>query len=620
MNIKRLSILLLVLSASVFAYAYGIFDTAQESLTDRFFLRTSQPQNILIVAVDDASLKVFGQWPWKREVIAKTIDALQDAQAIGVDINFSEMSRFGAEDDQVLAQALQNSQVPVVLPVELRADGKVRVVPLPTLLPYAHLGFVNIIKDVDGTVRKIETLNEGILSFSHALISSSTLPQDMRIKYVGPAGTFLTVSLVDVVNGMLPSRITEGAHVLIGVTASSLRDNSKTPFGDMPGVEIHANALNTMLEGTYLKDISKPLGSLAVVLASVIASLLVISVRRFRYLASGLVGLVVVVAVISFVSFDLGIIFPLLYLLFAILISAGGMLGFQYITESKEKRFIRQSFQYYLSPAVINQIIEHPENLRLGGEKREVTILFSDIRGFTSISEQLSPEQLVQVMNEYLTAMTDIIMKYNGVVDKYIGDAIMAFWGAPVTNQQHAQDAVLAALEMIEKLKEMNAEWRSRSLPPLAIGIGISTGEVIVGNMGSNKRFNYTIMGDEVNFSSRLEGLNKMYGTTCVVGEATVQKTNGIGFRLLDSVTVKGKAIPKNIFELMEKDSPRLCADFAKGREYYQKGEWDDAIRIFELLVSEHNDGPSKILLERSKDFKQNPPSEWNGVWEFHDK
>jgi adenylate cyclase len=371
------------------------------------------------------------------------------------------------------------------------------------------------------------------------------------------------------------------------------------------------------------------------ILAGAIAAFLVVSIKRFWLLIVAVAGLAVGLVLLSLAVFTFGHILPLLYLLVDVALVFGSMLAFQYITESREKRFIRESFHYYLSPAVVGELLRDPKKLALGGEKRMLTILFSDIRGFTTVSEALSPEALVELMNEYLTAMTDIIMEHRGLVDKYIGDAVMAFWGAPLDNPDHAGDACRAAAAMLIKLEELNKGWQARGIPHIAIGIGISTGEVVVGNIGSAKRFNYTIMGDEVNFASRLEGITKMYGTSCLVSGSVVQaleaRKNGTTpyvLREVDTVTVKGKTAPKTIFELAPDDknvaggmnTQERFKKFGEGLAAYREGRFDAATSIFESTLAKGEDGPSATLLARSKEFQQHAPPEWKGVYEFHTK
>ena len=232
----------------------------------------------------------------------------------------------------------------------------------------------------------------------------------------------------------------------------------------------------------------------------------------------------------------------------AIILSSATSVSWQYITTSREKRFIQESFSRYLAPEVVQELLEDPSRLKLGGERKTITILFSDIRGFTSLSEKLEPEKLTKILTRFLSAMSNVILESRGVIDKYIGDAIMAFWGAPLSDQEHATHALRAALQMSKALKSLNEEFKKENLPPLAIGIGINSGEVTVGNMGSEKRFDYTVIGDAVNLASRLEGLNKNYETEIIISGATKNMLNqkeiekmGINFKELGQAQVKGK-------------------------------------------------------------------------------
>ncbi|MEW6040639.1 MAG: adenylate/guanylate cyclase domain-containing protein, partial [Elusimicrobiota bacterium] len=237
----------------------------------------------------------------------------------------------------------------------------------------------------------------------------------------------------------------------------------------------------------------------------------------------------------------------------SIILSFSGVMGYRLLTEEKEKRWIKKTFSYYLSPTVIDELAGNPDKLRLGGERKILTVLFSDIRNFTTISEKLNPEEVVGILNEYLSAMTDIVFKHSGTLDKFIGDAIMAFWGAPIYSEDHAEKAVECALEMIDKLKELQEEWKRQNKPIIDIGIGINTGEMVVGNLGSHQRMDYTVIGDNVNLGSRLEGLNKQYATHIIISEATNEAIkHKFKSKSLGQVSVKGKEKPVTIFELLK--------------------------------------------------------------------
>ncbi len=290
----------------------------------------------------------------------------------------------------------------------------------------------------------------------------------------------------------------------------------------------------------------------------------------------------------------------------------------------REKRKVRGAFQQYVSASVIEEIMKHPEKLKLGGEKKNVTVFFSDIRGFTSISEKLSPEELVKLLNEYLSAMTDIIMKNGGLVDKYMGDAIMAFWGAPIDDPDHAKKCCEASLEMKEKLTELQKKWTKEGKPPLNMGIGINTGDVVVGNMGSEQRFDYTVMGDNVNLGSRLEGVNKEYGTTIIISQFTYEKIKDHDFviRELDMIKVKGKNEPIKIYGMagkkgaVDKEMLKSIEHFNKGLQLYRQRKFKEAVKEFNSAVKINDDPASKMYVERCEAFRKSPPpKDWDGVF-----
>jgi len=635
MQRKYRAVIGITLSASLLVaglYSLNVLGAWQEKLHDRLFVLEQTPHNIVIVAIDSESLSAIGQWPWRREVFARTLTAIGSAQAIGIDINFAEPSRFGAADDQALAQVLTTLPTPVVLPVELRERGGTATTPLSIFSTVTKQGFVNVITDPDGIVRTIATAQNEYESFSQKLAAYSTgtasVPTILRIHYRGPAKTMLTIPLIDVLEGRVPRTVFTDATVLVGVTSNDLHDIVSTPWGLMPGVEVHAQALATLHDGQVPTDIPAPIAYISFILAAALGALCVAYSQRLALIIVFLTvgaGLIIGAWVIAFQTLTR---LPILYLLLAFVLASVGTLVWQYVTESKEKRFIRKSFQYYLMPEIIDQLMLNPERLKLGGEKRTVSILFSDIRGFTTISEQLSAEQLTTVINEYLTAMTDIVMDNRGLVDKYIGDAIMAFWGAPIDNPLHATHACTAAIKMSHALRTLNTGWIAKGQPPLAIGIGINTGDVVVGNMGSQRRFNYTIMGDEVNFASRLEGTTKAYGVECIISESvktfiTKDPAHTFVLRELDQVLVKGKKAPRRLFQLLTESTEhtsRIIEHFGTGREHYYHGHWSDAIHAFDAALALGADGPATTLRERCLYLQEHPPVAWTGVYEFKTK
>lgn len=609
-------------------YLAGIFDTWQDKITDRLFLKTAPQEKVIILAIDDQSLAALGSWPWERKHFADVIPALQEAKAIGFDINFANPSGKGAFDDQRLLEALKASKVPIVFPLELREDNAITVEPLDMFKPFVSMGFVNMPIDTDNAVRNVIHRRGSFSSFASVLAGdASSTPKEHRIYYFGPEKTFTTIPFIDVYNGKIPARVFAGATVFIGATANDLHDVLSTPFGVMSGVEVNANSFETIKEQKFLTEIPIPIALLLILALNLLATLCIIKIKRFSILALALASLIFVIILAAFCSFYFLILFPILYILIGFVLTSAVTLSFQYILESNEKRFIRKTFQYYLSGDIIEELVSHPEKLQLGGEMRTVSILFSDVRGFTNISEAMTPKELTAFMSQYFTGASDIIMEKRGVIDKYIGDAIMAFWGAPLENPRHAEDACRSAMGMLARLREDNKKRVEAGQPPISIGLGINTGDVVVGNMGSLQRFNYTIIGDDVNFTSRLEGLTKQYGVSCIVSESTknlIEGASGLKVRELDEVIVKGKKKPKKIFELMPAtDDPKLESAlmlFKEGRDLYIAGKWQEASAIFEKAIAENNDAPSKVFLGRCVELIAHPPAQWDGIYEFKTK
>ncbi|MBX4198579.1 CHASE2 domain-containing protein [Candidatus Parcubacteria bacterium] len=616
----------IVASVIVGTYLLGSLDVWQEKIQDRFFLKKNPPADIIIIGIDNQSLNAIGQWPWPREVFAKALRELGSARAIGIDIHFSESSRLGLADDTLLEKELIRLSGKVILPQEIRPDGFIIVRPLQLFADKASLGFINVSPDSDGVLRKNKTYLASSTSFDNASSKIPAKEDVVRIDYRGPIKTFPIFSFIDLINKKIPERILADSTVLIGVTADSLHDTIATPFGVMSGVEAHANIIATLEQDVQFKTIPRTFGTIFVYVAAFLATLGFWLNKRFMTLLLYQLGLALIIAVISLTLFSFHILVPFLYIFSAGVITAIILVALLYITESREKQFIRKSFQYYLTPEIIEEIINDPKKLRLGGERKKVTIFFSDIRGFTTLSEKMSPEKLTHIINEYLTGMTDTIMNSRGLVDKYIGDAVMAFWGAPVANQNQVADACRSVFGMIAELERLNIHWQEQGLPRLEIGMGINTGEVIVGNMGSERRFNYTIMGDEVNFASRLEGITKTYSVQCILGESAAHEAEKAGFtiRELDEVMVKGKKEPKKIFELVTCDVDetfkKVLTYFHEGRTLYRKGQFEKAILSFKKALEYGEDGPSKLFLERSEYLLGHTPESWTGVFEFKTK
>jgi len=298
---------------------------------------------------------------------------------------------------------------------------------------------------------------------------------------------------------------------------------------------------------------------------------------------------------------------------------------YDYVTEERQYKHIKGAFAHYVSPDVIDEIMQYPEKLNLGGERRVLTVLFSDVQNFTAIAESMDSTKLVELLNEYLTAMTDIVLKYRGTLDKYIGDAIMAFYGAPIAREDHAFMACYTAIGMVEELQKLREAWADRKLPQLNMRLGIHMGEATVGNMGSAKRFDYTVMGDTVNLASRLEGLNKAYGTAILLTEDTACVVErSFVLREIDMVQVVGRKRPVRIYELLAatgtsfpQEQEEAYRAYAAGLEAYRQQSWDKALELFHSsLALWPKDGPSQTMVERCQIYQQASPSEeWDGVF-----
>jgi adenylate cyclase len=447
------------------------------------------------------------------------------------------------------------------------------------------------------------------------------------IDHVGPPGAFHSVSLADVVDGTFDPADLKGKAVVMGVSLIGYgMDQRVTPFSEAyPGTYIHASMVSNILAGQFLRrPVELRMVELLVMLG--MAFLLARALPRVRFqwklaLVAGLLATYFAVDQLLFVGpkLLLATVMPLS----SIFLTSFGVIFLGYLSTDREKLALRHAFQHYLNASVMEQMLQNPDRLKLGGEKKEMTVLFSDIRGFTTLSERMAPEALVNFMNGYLTPMTRIVFEEGGTLDKYIGDALMAFWGAPVDQPDHAVRACRASVRFLEKLKELKALWRDQHLPEFDIGVGINSGPMIVGNMGSDIRFDYTVMGDSVNLASRLEGTNKEYETRILISEDTYALAKDhVVARRLGAVRVKGKRKPVRIYELrglgqaQGADLEAISA-FEAAVDAFAERRWDEAERGFRrVLELWADDPPSRRYLEEIQQFRtQPPPEQWDGVY-----
>ncbi|MGB8931775.1 MAG: adenylate/guanylate cyclase domain-containing protein, partial [Anaeromyxobacteraceae bacterium] len=453
------------------------------------------------------------------------------------------------------------------------------------------------------------------------------------INYYGPYRDFPSWSATDVLHGRIPREQMVGRIAVVGTTAPGTWDQRVTPFDDIaPGVITHATFMENVLRGELLeRSQAVVVGELAAML--LLTVLLAWLFARVRSLAAAPVLLAAMAgwtgaAVLGLRRFDLVVAIGMPLVQMMAMFLAGTT--YRYFSEEREKRRARETFGRFLSPAMVEQVLAKEGALRLGGDKRELTVLFSDIRGFTTLSEKLDPHVLLEFLNEYLTPMTDIIVSdQRGTLDKYIGDAIMAFWGAPQEQPDHALLACRAALQMMDRLQGLKARWRERGLPEIDIGVGINTGQMSVGFVGSQDRFyNYTVLGDAVNLASRLEGANKEYGTHVIIGPATFERVQGrVLTRELDQVRVKGKREPVKIHELISlapapPEATAFVEQFTWGIGAYKAQRWEEAAAHFREADRLRGGDPcSRMYLGRCEAMRREPPGpEWDGVFEMKTK
>jgi adenylate cyclase len=373
----------------------------------------------------------------------------------------------------------------------------------------------------------------------------------LLINFYGRQGSFQVRSFSDIVEGRVSSRYFRDKIVLVGVYAEGLQDIHQVPYGNMFGIEMIANAVTQLLNGHFITFSKDYLDILLIIFFGLLISYIVgrksILYSYIAIAALSVIYFFTVIFVFDRYRYVLNLSAPLI----TGVLTLFSMIVYRILTEEREKRAIQGMFSNYVSKRVVDELLKNPEKLELGGEDKEITVLFSDIRGFTTLSEKLTPQELVSHLNEYLSAMTDIIFKYEGTLDKYVGDEIMAFWNAPIEQTEHAELACKAALEMMEILNELNRNWPEAK--KLNIGIGMNTGIMTVGNMGSKNRMDYTLMGDSVNLGARLEGTNKIYGTNIIISEFTYEKIKeNFVCRELDNIRVKGKLKPVKIYEIMD--------------------------------------------------------------------
>jgi adenylate cyclase len=698
--------------------------------------RMYEPAPVRVVAIDEESLRRFGQWPWPRHVIADLLDRLtaQGAAAIGFDIVFAEPDRTsparivadwalseparadlapliaGLRDhDERLAEAIANA--PTVLGMIFHGEEAVAEPPpkrggfagdqdvvdaiprfdhatrnLP-ILEEAARGFANFsyLPERDGIVRRTPLLSRiGDIIVPSISVEALRVAQGAKTIVARSAeaqgefrlGAFYGLNLLRIGDVEVPmakdtqfwlhytaeaaertipawrvlqepeslSDRIDGQIMLVGATAPGLRDLRATPLASgVPGIYVHAQALEQMILGRFLTrpGWADAVEFLGLALTGLVFVFLLPLVGPIPCAAIGIVAAGTGAAGSWFAYSEAQLLVDPLYPAVSALIVYLVVNTTQYLLSERERQRVRSTFGRYLSPALVSRMAESGEEPQLGGEMRPLTLFFCDIRGFTPISESMTPIQLTQFINKFLTPMTNIIIETGGTIDKYMGDAIMAFWNAPLDEPDHAPHAVGAALRIRAKLEELVPVWQAeaaaegRKLPPVRIGMGLNTGDCVVGNMGSDLRFDYSCLGDTVNTASRLEGQSKMYGTDLVVSEETARLAPSFAYLELDLLQVKGKSQAVRVFTVLGDAQTAATATFTTAQAHvaamlaaYRAQDWETALRLAEAGppedIAPNPGGLTGLYAEyaaRIRELRADPPGpDWNGVYEAKTK
>ena len=649
LRVRVFGLILLVFAGLLVMNLFQIGQTLENQALDLCYrLRppSQPPKDIAIVAIDEQSFQELRRaWPWPRRFHADLIRQLKAAKArlIVFDVIFAEPTN--PEDDRLFDEAIQEAgNVILATTIEIsensRTCQRILVQPCDPFRQAAQgTGLSLVTPDGDGIVRRFnlhlteeKTLSEIV---TRAYLPGLKLPPNLSglIHFTGPPGHIYTVSYSRLLEKSSLSLMASlsGKIVLIGrilgASPTPLADAFYTPFFSntgqlMSGVEIHGQIIQTLLRSNWGRELSLlPKIGLNLVVVLLFGCLLG-RVSPF----SGMVILLGFIFLISGLSFFLFIYknlwVPPVCLSGGLVVIYGGHIFGHYWLESREKRWLRQAFGQYVSDSLVEAIIANPERLQLTGEEVEATVLFADLVGFSSMAEDTAPKELIRLLNDFFSTMTGIIQAHQGMVDKFIGDAIMAFWGAPLPIANHPALACETALEMQEAMSLLKESWQGQGFPPMETRIGLHTGPVVAGNVGSSRRFNYTVVGDTVNLASRLEQANKVYGTKIILSESTNRRlANNFLIRELDLVQVRGRTQRVIIYELLGFQNnlppPPWLRIFKTGRAAYQGGKIPEAAELFnEILENYLDDPPSRVFLKRCQRHLGKPLlSEWKSAF-----
>ncbi|MEE0999625.1 MAG: CHASE2 domain-containing protein [Treponemataceae bacterium] len=652
------------------------------SIASRFIYPS---EDICFIELDQASLDWASEemgwaWPWPRSAYGDIVNyfTMANANSLVFDVLFTEPSVYGPEDDQAFAEACEKNGKVIQTIYEDGNTGKSLYPVSPIKEATAGFGVINSAMDDDDIIRRAKLFfnidgktftslgYEAFLSgFFKDLEEANSQNQDISqltidtfstnfsfleddgsvyLRFQSSIDDYLPYRASDILESyyailrgeepLIPPENFEDTYTFFAFYAPGLFDICSVPNNQVyPGVGVHITLLDNLLNQQFITKSPWYISLIWILILSVLGTLTVLISEKQKSTKKTMLSIILIPSFIvgviigaSFGLFILGFWIPLIIPLFAYLFSFFGCFIFSYSQEGKQRRFIKSAFSQYVSPTVIENLIQNPSSLKLGGEKRRLSIFFSDIQGFTSISENIPPEELTEFLNDFLSEMSNIILKYGGTIDKYEGDAIVAFWNAPTNVENHELCALEAALECQNLLENMRATYTYRLGSPVYMRIGLNTGDAVVGNLGSRERFDYTMIGDSVNLAARLEGLNKEFGTYTMCSknlkEAAEKINPSLLWRELGRVAVVGKKTAVTVYEPLSKafysENKNVFDIFDQGRELFYKGNFKEAKELFSSIQEQDNPAAAyvkkceKLINQFSNDSSL---ENWKGIW-----
>ena len=695
-NIRKIVILTassFVCSLLIFlSNVLGLFELKAFDSLSKYLNPAASSDNIVIVQVDQESIDGLSKegvnWPWPRQIYAPIIDYLSEADAIFVDILFTEASSYGQEDDMVLVDAVKRScnvYLPVFLSnktVKMSAGEEefIRSIAIrenissnlkfnSAITPIDPLknsvrggGNVMIKPDEDGVYRKVPLvfklekyqvpnfvidylIDDGKIEIvqNRLSVEGSEIPLtdgNLLLRYYRNGNPFKVFSASEILKSYLDVNALKEPPVkrdffkrkviFLGLTAAGLYDLKPTSISSIStGVFIHATTLDNILNKSFIRIVNPYLEILFMLLISFFITFTVL--KRHSFLINLTLFLVTfsIILLVIVLLFKIAIYVKVIPTITSLILSFMIVVAYSYATEGRQRVLLRKTFSQYMDKKIADYLLENPALIKPGGQKKRVTVFFADIAGFTTMSEKTTPERIASVLHSVLNSLTEVIILNQGVIDKYIGDCVMAFWGAPIDAGNCEINSCYSAIQSMVAIKKMNKELQKEGFPELSIRIGIHSGDAIAGNIGSDRLFHYTVIGDTVNLASRLESVNKFFNTGIIISEDTLRETrNSFITRQLGSIAVKGKTLPVKIYELVGQEQDiewemlQLLKIYNDGIQFYNDRKFDDAIHNFnEILTKYPNDGPSDFYRNRCEYLKSasNLTEDWN-VIKFSEK